>query len=302
MPPVDALTLSHRSIFIFPSKEGWSYAAVIALCFIGAVNYQNSLGHVLAFLLIALGHLGIHYTYRNLAGLRLRLGHAQPVFVGEEAQFPVVLESLSGREHAALAIGFSARDCVYTDVEPATEAVVRIGAPARRRGWFRPSRVYVASQYPLGILRAWTWIAFSGACLVYPKPIAPPELPAGAGDDARSRKAHSRAGSEDYVGVRRFVPGDSPRQVDWKALARERGLYSKQFAESAGSLQVLDFEAFSGVERELRLSYLSFLVLKSEREEQSYALKLPGLVIPAGRGPQQRERCLKALALFGDEA
>ena len=211
MPPVEALTLSHRSIFIFPSPEGWGYGVVLALTFVGAVNYQNSLGHVLAFLLLALGHLAIHATFRNLAGVRVRLGHAQPVFVGETAEFPIVVESASGREYSALGLGFDGVAETLVDVEPGSEIVARVHQAARRRGWMRPARVYLATHYPLGLLRAWTWVAFEGACLVYPRPLPPPEM-AGVGEgQAQERGRREQAGSEDYAGVRSYQPGDSLR-------------------------------------------------------------------------------------------
>lgn len=299
LPVTSAITLSHRSLFIFPSREGWGFALVLGLTFIGAVNYQNSLGHVLAFLLLALGHLSIHHTFRNLSGLRLRLGHCPPVFAGEPASFPVLLESASGRAYPALELGFTEPPCVFIDVAPGALAVARLQAPTERRGWLTPSRVYVATHYPLGIMRCWSWLAFEGRCLVYPKPLAPPELPgAGLGDEAQSGRRES-AGSEDYAGLRRYHAGDSLRQIDWKALARERGLFSKQFVESTGGLARLDYEAFAGVAEELRLSYLCFLVLRAEQEGTRYALYLPGESIAADLGAAHQERCLTALALFG---
>ena len=102
--------------------------------------------------------------------------------------------------------------------------------------------------------------------------------------------------------MERHQPGESLRRVDWKAYARERGMHNKRFIEPNGSLQELDFEAFAGVDTELRLSYLCYLVLKAEGEGMRYALRLPGEAIPSGLGAGHRERCLRALALYGREA
>ncbi|MBI2380077.1 MAG: DUF58 domain-containing protein [Gammaproteobacteria bacterium] len=302
LPPVPGLVLNHRSIFIFPGREGLVFAVVLILTFVAAVNYQNSLGHVLAFFLLALGHLAIHQTYRNLSGLSLRLGHAQPVFVGEAAEFPIILESDSGRDYRSLALGFGGREEAWTDVLPGSASVLRLPLPARRRGYLRPERVYLATYYPLGILRAWSWLAFEGYCLVYPKPLPPPETPGrGAGAESTAGR-QEQLGSEDYAGMDRHQPGESLRRVDWKAFARERGMHNKRFIEPNGSLQELDFEAFTGVDTELRLSFLCYLVLKAESEGMRYALRLPGEAIPSGLGAGHRERCLRALALFGKEA
>jgi uncharacterized protein (DUF58 family) len=243
----------------------------------------------------------MHHTYRNLSGLSLRLGHAQPVFAGEEAEFPVILASGSGRPYRALGLGFAASPAAWCDVAAGLESIVRLKLPAPRRGRLRPPRICVATLYPLGLLRAWTWLAFEGECLVYPKPLAPPEFPAGGPGSETQRGQRELPGADDYAGLRRHVAGDSLRHVDWKAYARERGLYNKAFVEPTGSLQELDYEAFPGVEAELRLSYLCHLVLKAEREGTRYGLRLPGESIPAGLGAAHRERCLKALALFAGE-
>ena len=61
---------------------------------------------------------------------------------------------------------------------------------------------------------------------------------------------------------------------------------------------VLDWEALPGLDTEERLSQMCRWVLDAEREGQLYGLRLPGVVLPPGRGADHRHRCLKALALF----
>ena len=43
------------------------------------------------------------------------------------------------------------------------------------------------------------------------------------------------------------------------------------------------------------------MLLEAERTQQTYGLRLPGKEIAPALGMAQRERCLKALALFGRE-
>jgi uncharacterized protein (DUF58 family) len=41
-------------------------------------------------------------------------------------------------------------------------------------------------------------------------------------------------------------------------------------------------------------------VLEAERSGSRYALRLPALQLPPGRGPEHRHACLRALALLPD--
>jgi uncharacterized protein (DUF58 family) len=50
---------------------------------------------------------------------------------------------------------------------------------------------------------------------------------------------------------------------------------------------------------EARLSQLARWVVDADSRGERYALELPGTSIAADRGPEQRQRCLAALARFG---
>ena len=93
------------------------------------------------------------------------------------------------------------------------------------------------------------------------------------------------------------MPGDTPRQIAWKALARGAGLFSKEFSGSSRGQCVLDWnELPATLNTEARLSRLTAWVLAAERTRIDYALVLPGLTATAAHGPAQRALCLRALA------
>ena len=56
-----------RRVYIMPSRAGYGFAALILLMLLGAINYNNSLGHLLSFLLVGVGHVVMHHSYRNAA-------------------------------------------------------------------------------------------------------------------------------------------------------------------------------------------------------------------------------------------
>lgn len=299
IPPASSVQLNQKRIFILPSRTGAAFAGVLLLMLLAAINYQNSLAYGLTFWLMALYVIAILHTYRNLAGLTLKALAASPVFVGEQGGFRLRLES-SGREHQAIALGWSKAAVQVLDVPAKGASDCVLSMPALRRGWLRPGRLRVESRFPLGLLVAWSWVDLDQALLVYPRPLAG-ELPVLGAGSADSEEPGARVlghGSDDFQGLRSYQPGDSKRRLHWKAYSRGQGLLVKDFAALAGRDICLDFNALSG-DVESRLCRLCHWVLQLSADGQCFALHLPGQQLPAASGPVQREACLRALALFG---
>ena len=90
-------------------------------------------------------------------------------------------------------------------------------------------------------------------------------------------------------------------RIDWKALARERGLFSKEFVAYQSQTLVFDWDDFPATEEELRLSYLCFLVVDASKNNYEFSLRLAGTSIANSSGNHHTKQCLEALALFGLE-
>ena len=62
----------------------------------------------------------------------------------------------------------------------------------------------------------------------------------------------------------------------------------------------IDWQAAGGLAYEARICRLARWVVEAERSGSRYALVLPLQRIAAGRGPDHRHACLRALALLPD--
>jgi uncharacterized protein (DUF58 family) len=302
IPPASSVLLNQKRIFILPSSTGAAFALALMLMLLAAINYQNSLAYSLTFLLTSLFIVAILHTYRNLAGLTVQASAATPVFVGEHGCFRLQLLS-GGRAHQAIAVGWSASTLQVVDVPANGVSSCEINLLASQRGWLRPGRIRVESRFPLGILLSWSWLDLDQRLLVYPRPLAA-DLPThvGAGSDEEDEGVRNRgAGSDDFQGLRAYQPGDSKQRLHWKAYSRGQGLLVKDFAALAGRDIYLDFSQLGG-DLETRLSMLCHWVLQLSAAEQAFALRLPGLELPLASGAAQRDACLRALALFGQQA
>ncbi len=297
------VVLTQRRIFIVPTASGLLYAVVLFVMLLGAINYDLALGHALVFLLAAVGLLSMLHTWRNLLALRLTPGRAEAVFAGELAHFTVRLENDRQQTRCALELCFADQPAVSINVAAGDQASVAVPCPALRRGRLEPGRLTLSTRYPLGLFRAWSHVHPPLSCLVYPRPIATPLPPPGAAIGARAQGAQRDGGDEDFSGLRRRRPNDSPRHIAWKAVARDidqRPLLVKEFAGGAAPERWLDWSLTpESAGLETRLSLLAGWVLAAAQSDLRYGLRLPGDERPVGQGDAHRDACLAALALYG---
>ena len=293
LPGSSTITLSQRSIFIFPSGQGFAFLGLLLLMLVSAINYENSLIFLLAFLLGSLFHTAILHTFGNLSGLTITARGVQPVHAGGMAEFDVLLCAPPGREYPALRLGWPEGEWVEVSVPAGGEVTARVAVPARRRGWLRPGRLRVETRYPLGWLTAWTWVDLAFQALVYPRPLP---WEGDAPLQAVTEGDRAVVGTEDFRECREYQPGDNPRHVAWKAWARGRPLMTKLFQAHVSEEHWLRWEDVPG-DTELRLGRLAGRALTLARQEQRFGLQMPDIQLPPGQGDAHLHTVLRVLAL-----
>ena len=297
VPRGERVTLDRRRIYALPTRYGLLFALMLLVMLLGSINYNNSLGFVLTFLLAGLGLLSILYTYRNIARLSLGRGRALPAFAGGTARFIVQVHNADRLPRIAIALAPKNAEAVLCDIPAQDTAQVELNLPARKRGRLALGRLTVSTVFPLGLVRAWSYADVEMQCLVYPQPGPIRPLPRERRQDAGEHSGQ-QAGPDDFLGFRVYQAGDSIRHVHWKALARALPLLTKQFAASESPELWLDWDALPQLDSEARLRQLCRWVLEAERDGRGYGLRLPGTVIEPNQGEGHRQRCLEALALY----
>jgi uncharacterized protein (DUF58 family) len=320
-PPV---VLVQRRIFIIPSRNGFYFAFVLLLLLIASINYALSLGYFLTFLLAGLGSVAMLHTFRNLAQLAISYGKCDPVFAGEVAHFPIILHNDSLPRYAVavkrkadkirvdrisqgaiketkaekkIRLLREAEIANYADIATHNSATIVLPAPTQFRGRLKLSRIEVFTEYPVGLFHAWSYVNFDISCLVYPKP----DSRAGALPSQASANGSGNIpikGDEEFQSLRAYKPGDTPRQIAWKALAREQGLLTKEFGSTGSADLWLNYDDLPHDGMEDRLAKLTYWVLEADRQERHYGLALPTLKIAPSYGATHRLACLEALALY----
>ena len=91
------------------------------------------------------------------------------------------------------------------------------------------------------------------------------------------------------------------RRIAWKQLARGKGLVSKDFDHDEGATCWLRWAAL-GRRAETRLSRLCGLGVAGTSAGLALWLRLPGSEFSPDNSEGHRDRCLRALALYGFSA
>jgi uncharacterized protein (DUF58 family) len=294
-PPV---TLHRRRIYILPTRAGIGFGLLVFFMLIAGLNYANSMTLFLAFLFAGFGLVSMHQCHRNLLGLSLVSAEALPVFAGQPGTVQVAIagnatfmrhriEALIGDAGVALA-----------DIPPGAQRSLAIAVAPAKRGLVRIDRIRIASRHPYGLFRAWTWVHLPLEMIVYPRPQGALPMPAIAGPESGAQ-AIRMTGTDEWLGLRPFRDGDSPRQVAWKAYARGAPLLVKEYSAIGSELRVFDFHVLTDLHTETRLEQLARWVVDAEARGERYAVILPGEKFEAEHGHEHRHRCLTALALHG---
>lgn len=297
LKPSDKVLLNQRNVYIFPTGQGLVFGIMLFALFLAGVNYGNSLLLGTSFLLASLFLVSILHTYRNLSGLTLVAGKTENCFAGSRGMFELQIEKKPQRRYESILFYSRDENVGSADLLEQHQRPLEIMLVAKRRGVMPMGRLKLETKYPLGLLRAWSWVEMQRSCLVYPKPLENRFVPAGIATGVKGEKIIP-FGVEDFYELQSYRAGDSLNRIDWKAYAKSDDLYTKQFIDYSSADTWIDWYAIPEADPELKLSYLCYWVLKLDEKRLPFGLRMPGVELNPALGEEHKFKCLKQLALF----
>jgi uncharacterized protein (DUF58 family) len=290
--------LENNRIYILPTKTGFLFGMIIFTMLLGAMNYNNNMGFALTFLLASIGVISIFHCQRNLRDFRLRFKGTTPVFAGEELVFEFLLENPDERSRWQINLAWDAdHSGVCCELDPCSQMTVALPLNTDKRGFLAMPRLQISTLFPLGLVRAWSWVNMEQAGLVYPRPAnsAPAPAPGAAGRNNSGRKNN---GEEDFSGLRAYRTGDASRRIAWKAFARSGEKLIKEYHGGVADECWIDWQSTPGRNTENRISMMARQILDAHAHERHYGLIVPGTRIAPAHGMNHRHHCLRTLAVL----
>ena len=288
------IVLDRHRIYVVPTRFGLLFSAVLLVMLLGALNYNNNPALLLTCLLGAASFQSVFQAFRTLHRLQLQVLRADACHAGDNLRIHLHFRS-GARPRHNLRIGVDGVETVF-DLARDDTGSITIDLPAPQRGWQRPGRLRLSSEYPFGLFHVWSWLNPDFAALIYPRlETNAPALPHVA--TAAEQQITRRSGDE-LAALREYRSTDPLRSIAWKASAHHDTLLVKEFEQHRGHDIVLDYAALRGLGGEARIARLARWVCMAETAQRHYALLLPGLRIGASLGAEHRHACLRALALL----
>lgn len=297
VPPV---TLHTRRVYILPTRFGLAFAAMLLVMLIAGLNYGNSLALFLTFLLTGFALVSIHQCHRNLVRISFAGASAAPTFARTDGTLRVTLANESGFDRHGIEVAALDGAAVTADIRARSPTHIDVPIPAPARGIVRIDRLHIFTTHPFNLFRAWTWVHMPIEMLVYPRAHGTLPMPVEGGLKA-GKRSQGLSGADEWLGLRPFRDGDSPRQVAWKSYARGAPLLVKEYSALGAELRVFDFFKLGQLDTEVRLEQMARWVVDSDAHGERYGLVVPEQRLEPDSGPQHRHRCLAALALHGLE-
>jgi uncharacterized protein (DUF58 family) len=305
-----ATDLKRQRVYILPTSQGWLYMLMLIVMLLGAINYNNNMAFVLCFLLTSLGLVSMLHTYKNLTGLILTSTKPKPVFVGQQALFPIQLDNRPGLTRFSIKLEYhdttkkifrkkTTQPIITIGLEAGKQSTCHYPIQTNNRGVLILKRLKISTNFPLGIFTAWAYYQPDFECLVYPVPKGQKQLPLNTLDE-QNFDYGIQAGTDDFSGFRKYRAGDAVNSIAWKVFAREQGLLVKQFSGKGSQTLILNWDSVSHLrDIESRLSQLCYWILLADAASVHYGLEIPGFVNEPEHGSHHKERCLEALARYG---
>lgn len=332
-PKSDSATLHLRNVYIFFSREGLLFAVLLAITFIAGINYGNNLVLGLCFYLISVWLISFHVTFAHISGLKVQLIDVTMAEVGKPVWVTLKVLNTSRQPRRQLLFSFDQDRELGTKLstgqkhKKATtsdrsehadsgknpqksvllsrlqdEKIIRLPIKTRVRGQLELPRLQVKTVYPLGIMRAWSYVYFARMAWVYPKPLPfdwqtqysqtnSEDLPLGG---------QYTQGQDDFDRLDSYIEGESLARVSWAHVARGQGMLTKHFGDPIGHEQLLAYSDMPAATHEQKLAQLAYGALTLGQLNVPFKMQLAddsaSKTATLGQGEVFAQACLLRLA------
>ena len=291
-------------VFILPTQEGVVFLFIGIVLFVIALAYAHNLAFSAAAVFMSIIMISAFFTNNNLSMLEVRGVQG----VGGEsgkAELHIAIHNKSRHQRFCLEGSLGGFTSLPISLEPGEGGTLSIALKGKR-GPYRYERITLSTKFPFGLFRSWRNYRVSGTVFIYPDFKGELGLPVFQGGELKGGMPSSlevESGSEEFFGHQTYREEDSLYRLDWKAYARERGLWSKVFKDPSSPRLEIDYTKVPLNNREEKLSQMARWIDQAETAGAFYKVYLEGMNLPNewGRGMKYFRDCMEALSMWENQ-
>lgn len=279
--------LKQKDILIFLYQQGYLYVVLIIITFIAGINYANNLILGFCFLISAILCISFYLTFKQLHQLKIECKLPELGQVAEILNISIYLQQpRATTRYLFIAVEGQLYPVLMSQIQQTVELKFR---PEHRGKFFVP-RIQVYSTYPLGLIRAWTYLFIKDVIWIAPQSL----------EYQRELDMTSDSGQhnfDEFKELRSYQHGDSLNHVSWKHAARGQGLFIKQFEQQVDRQSItIDYEQMPATDHEQKLGLMMGLIAYCEHQHTPYKVILPQDSLGKGLGIEQYQYARRMLA------
>lgn len=280
-------TLLQKDILVFIHTHGFLYLALILITFIAGINYGNNLILGFCFLLSAILCISFYLTFKQLHALHIEVVSDE---VGQVGQVLALKLFLKQRSNVARYLQIQWHDQEQIFYLDQAQQSLELGFFPQQRGEYAFDTIKIYSTYPLGLVRAWTYLNLKQKLWIAPKAYDWQK-------EHKNQPSHTNDSLDEFRELRTFQQGDSYQNVAWKQVARGQGFFIKMFEAQANHQHLeIDYQQIPAQSHEEKLSFMMGLIEQCEQFGDDYALILPHARLESGQGSSQLIQAKRLLA------
>ncbi|MCH7337100.1 DUF58 domain-containing protein [Acinetobacter sp. NIPH 2699] len=280
-------TLLQKDILVFTHTHGFLYLALILITFIAGINYGNNLILGFCFLLSAILCISFYLTFKQLHALHIEVVSDEVGQVGQVLTLKLFLKQKSNVARYLQIQWHDQEQIFYLDQ---AQQSLELGFFPQQRGEYAFDTIKIYSTYPLGLVRAWTYLNLKQKVWIAPKAYDWQK-------EHKNQPSHTNDSLDEFRELRTFQQGDSYQNVAWKQVARGQGFFIKMFEAQANHQHLeIDYQQIPVQSHEEKLSFMMGLIEQCEQFGDDYALILPHARLESGQGSSQLIQAKRLLA------
>lgn len=283
-------TLNKKNIFVFPNFRGFQIGFLVLFCFTASIFYQINFSLLLSIIIFIIFFISIIISFQNLNNISI---NSYNHFLPARKKSKIYLNIKNHSDNDKLNINIKINKTSVTNLKNIRKNIkTSINYTYSKRGIYEFPSINIFSQFPFGIVKSSSYLRLDNKTIVYPSPIEPTKK------ILNSHNLNNLNNSNyEFDNIDKYEDGESQSRIAWKQSMSKDKLLSKKFiSENKISNILIDIDKIEASSFERKLSYATYLVLKSYHEKIAFSLKHKNFKLPFSSSIENKYKALTYLA------